>query len=230
MPPKVSVIIPVYNEADTVGEIVERLTSVPFDKEIIVVDDGSTDGSGEVLRKLAASHADALNLVALPENRGKGAALRAGFAEAAGDLIIVQDADLEYDPEDIPKLLAKIEEPDVDLVYGSRILARTRRGYAAFYLGGIAVSLVASLLFRTHLSDEPCCYKLFPRKLLDEIRLKCEGFEFCPELTANALRRGYAIREIPVSYRARSFHEGKKITWRDGVLAIAYLMRYALAR
>jgi len=229
MSPEVSVIIPVYNEADTVGEIVERLLAVGFDKEIIIVDDGSTDDSPTVLRKLTQTYPDTLRLVTCETNRGKGAALRAGFAHASGQFILVQDADLEYDPEDIPKLLAALEQTDADVVYGSRIRGRTPRGYAAFTLGGITVSLVASLLFRTHLSDEPCCYKLFPRGLLDEIDLVCEGFEFCAELTARTLRRGYTLREVPVNYHPRSFREGKKIRWIDGVWAIYYLMRYRLA-
>jgi len=143
---------------------------------------------------------------------------------------VIQDADLEYDPADIPKLLDALEGTDADVVYGSRILARTRRGYALFYLGGLTVSLVASLLFRTHLSDEPCCYKLFPRTFLEWLDLRCTGFEFCPELTAKTLGRGYIIREVPVSYRARSFRQGKKINWLDGLKAIGYLVRFALAR
>jgi len=230
MSPGVSVVIPVYNEAATVREIVERVIAACFDKEIVAVDDGSTDGSGGILDELAEKHPATVRVVSLPENRGKGAALRAGFSRATGDVLVVQDADLEYDPADIPRLLSALEAPGVDIVYGSRILGKTPRGHAAFYVGGIALSLVASLLFRTHISDEPTCYKMFPRRLLDDIRLTCVGFEFCPEITAKALRRGYAIRDVPIGYRARSFKEGKKINWRDGVKAILYLIRYGLAR
>jgi len=230
MSPEVSVVIPVYNEAATVREIVERVVAAPFDKEIVAVDDGSTDGSGTILDQLAEEHPDTVRVVSLPENRGKGAALRAGFSRTTGKVLIVQDADLEYDPSEIPGLLSVLAEPGVDIVYGSRILGRTPRGYAAFYVGGITVSLAASLLFRTHISDEPTGYKVFPRRLLDEFRLTCTGFEFCPEITAKALRRGYTIREVPISYQARSFRQGKKINWRDGVKAILYLIRYGLAR
>lgn len=230
MPPIVSVIIPVYNEAGTVRQIVERLLAVPFEKEIIAVDDGSTDGSADVLRELARAHPETVTAVTLPVNRGKGAAVRAGLSASSGDRFIVQDADLEYDPEDIPGLLAALDKAGTDVVYGSRILGRTQHGYAGFYVGGIVVSLVASLLFRTHISDEPTCYKLFGRELLDKIDLTCTGFEFCPEITAKALRRGLTIREAPISYHARSFREGKKINWRDGIKAVCYLVKYALAR
>jgi glycosyltransferase involved in cell wall biosynthesis len=230
MSAKVSVVMPVYNEAKTVREIVERVLAAPFDKEIIAVDDGSTDGSGDILRALVASHPDTVRVVSLGRNSGKGAALRSGFAQASGDVLIVQDADLEYDPTDIPKLLAALDRPGTDVVYGSRIRGRTPHGYASFYLGGVTVSLVASLVLRTHISDEPTCYKMFPRRLLEKIDLACSGFEFCPEFTAKALRRGCTLREVPIRYHARRFDEGKKIRWVDGVKAVWFLLRYALSR
>ncbi len=224
---KVSVVIPAFNEAATVGTIIDRVLAVPIDKEVVVVDDGSTDGTDGILAALARKH-PAIVVVRREVNGGKGAALRAAFARATGDVIIVQDADLEYNPRDYPALLAALEKPGVDLVYGSRILGHTRRGYAAFYVGGILVSLVASLLFRTHLSDEPTCYKVFRRRLLDRLRLECRGFEFCPEITAKALRRGLTIREVPIRYDARSLREGKKVRWTDGVKAIYFLVKYRL--
>jgi glycosyltransferase involved in cell wall biosynthesis len=230
MSQSVSVIIPVYNEARTLREIVERVLRAPFDKQLIVVDDGSTDGSADVLRALEKEHPRALIVVSLAVNCGKGAALRAGFARATGDVIVIQDADLEYDPRDIPKLLERIATPDADVVYGSRILGRTRRGYAGFYLGGVFVSMVTSLVYRTHISDEPTCYKVFPRALLDQLKLTCVGFEFCSEFTAKALMRGVVIREAPIRYYPRSFDEGKKINWRDGVRAVWDLVRIRLAR
>ena len=225
----ISVIIPVFNEAETVHEIVERVLAVPFDKEIIAVDDGSTDDSGAILRDLAKEFPE-VRVLSLPENRGKGAALRAGFARATGDVIVIQDADLEYDPMDLLKMIAALERADTDVVYGSRRLKPTAQGYPLFHLGGILVSLVASLLFGVHLTDESTCYKMFPRRLLDEIDLECTGFEFCAEFTAKVLRRGLTIREVPISYHPRSFAAGKKISWKDGMKAIWYLVKYALTR
>jgi len=224
---KLSVVIPVYNEAATVAKIIERVLAVPVEKELITVDDGSTDDTRTVLRELASRHPE-MKVVTQPVNRGKGAALRAGFAHATGDVIIVQDADLEYDPDDYPALLAELEKPDVDIIYGSRILGHSRHGHPAFYVGGIAVSLAASQIFRTHISDEPTCYKVFPRRLLDSLRLTCTGFEFCAELTARALRHGYRIREVPIRYHPRTRRQGKKMCWTDGVKAVYYLLKYRL--
>jgi glycosyltransferase involved in cell wall biosynthesis len=224
---RLSVIIPVYNEAATVHRIIEKVLAVPVDKEVIAVDDGSTDGSAEELRRLASLHPE-ITVVLRPENRGKGAAVRAGLARATGDVVIIQDADLEYDPGDYPALLAALERPGTDVVYGSRILGRTRHGHPWFYLGGQIVSLVASIVFGTHISDEPTCYKVFPRKVLRRIRLAADGFEFCPEVTAKVLRCGYTIREVPIRYYPRSFAEGKKIRWIDGVKAVYYLIKYRL--
>jgi glycosyltransferase involved in cell wall biosynthesis len=221
--------MPVYNEAPTLREIVARVIAAPLDKEIVAVDDGSTDGSREILRELAAARPNVLRVVELPKNRGKGAAVRAGFAAARADVLVVQDADLEYDPADLPRLFAEMR-PGVDAVYGSRIKGRTPHGYAAFYVGGILVSLTASLLFRAHVSDEPTGYKMFRRALLDRLDLEGDGFEFCAEFTAQALRLGATIREVPIRYRARTLSEGKKITWRDGVTALWTLLRIAVLR
>jgi len=224
---KLSVVIPVYNEARTIREIVERVIAVPIDKEIIVVDDGSTDATPDTLKELRRRHPE-VKVLTRAHNAGKGMALRCGFARASGDVIIVQDADLEYDPRDYPALLAELEKPGVDLVYGSRILGRNSFAHASFFVGGQVVSLAAGLLFRTHISDEPTCYKVFPRKLLERIRLECTGFEFCAEITAKALRRGYTIREVPIRYAPRSIREGKKLRWLDGLKAVYILLKYRL--
>ncbi len=224
---KVSVVIPVYNEAATVHEIIDRVLAVPVDKELVVVDDGSKDGTGKVLTELARERPDMVVLLQ-PKNQGKGAALRAGFAKASGEIIIVQDADLEYDPGDYPALLAELEKPGVDLAYGSRILGRNTFAHKSFFLGGQLVSFVTSILFGTHISDEPTCYKVFRRSLLERIELECTGFEFCPEITAKALLRGCTIREVPIRYYPRSVAEGKKIRWTDGIKAIYYLVKYRL--
>jgi glycosyltransferase involved in cell wall biosynthesis len=227
---KTSVVIPVYNEEATLREIVERVLAAPFDKEIIAVNDGSTDRSADILRELAAEHPDCVKIVLLPVNRGKGTALRAGFARASGDVIVVQDADLEYDPRDIPKLLKALERPSTDIVYGARRRTPGEGGHVMYLLGGALVSLAASLLFRTHFIDVMTCYKVFPRKLLDRIKLTCTRFDYCPEITAKALMKSFAIREAPISYRPRTFEQGKKIGWRDGIECILCLLRYRLAR
>jgi dolichol-phosphate mannosyltransferase len=225
---KLSVVIPAYDEERTLEEIVERVLAVPIEKEVIVVDAGSTDNTAAVLKALGRKHPE-ITAVTLSGRIGKGSALRAGFARATGEVILVQDADLEYDPADYPALVAEIEKPGVDMVYGSRILRRNPHGHASYYLGGLGVSLATSLLFRTHISDEPTCYKVFRRKLLDAIRLESRGFEFCPEITAKALRRGYRIREVPIRYSPRSLAEGKKLRWTDGLKAVYTLIKYCLS-
>lgn len=226
---KLSVVIPVYNEAGTLAEIVQRVLAVelPVEREIVVVDDGSTDGSDRIASELARRHPE-VRAFRQERNRGKGAALRAGFAQAAGDVILVQDADLEYDPNDYGKLLTPIIAGRADVVFGSRTLRESGRGQLMFYLGGRVVSAVTNLLYAAHVSDEPTCYKVFRRSVLDRIRLTCTGFEFCPEFTAKVLKAGYVIHEVPIRYYPRTRAEGKKVTWRDGVQAIWTLVKYRL--
>jgi glycosyltransferase involved in cell wall biosynthesis len=228
MAKKVSVVIPAYNEDKTLGEIVGRVLAIPIETEVIVVDAGSTDNTAAVLKDLEGKHPE-ITVVTLSESLGKGAALRAGFARARGDAIIVQDADLEYDPRDCPALLAALRKPGTEMVYGSRIIGKNPHGPVITFVGGRVISLLTSLLFRTHISDEPTGYKVFPRELLDTIRLECTGFEFCAEITAKALRRGYTIREVPIRYHPRSPAEGKKLRWTDGLKTAYTLVKYCLS-
>jgi len=222
---KLSVIVPVFDERNTVVEIVRRMRKVelPVDLEIVIVDDGSTDGTRDVLRQLADSTVRVLNH---DVNRGKGAAIRSGLEHVTGDLVLVQDADLEYDPEDWPKLLAPILRGKARVVYGSRFTGERRNMLFLHWVGNRFLSLVTNVLYNTTLSDMETCYKLFDRKLLDTITLRAQRFEFEPEVTAKILRRGIRIYEVPISYTGREFDEGKKITWSDGFIALWTLVKY----
>jgi glycosyltransferase involved in cell wall biosynthesis len=222
---KLSVIVPVFDERNTVVEIVRRmrLVELPVDLEIVIVDDGSTDGTRDVLRQLADS---TVRVVNHDVNRGKGAAIRTGLAHVTGDLVLVQDADLEYDPDDWPKLLTPILRGKAQVVYGSRFTGERRNMLFLHWVGNRFLSLVTNVLYNTTLSDMETCYKLFDRTLLDSITLRAQRFEFEPEVTAKMLRRGIRIYEVPISYTGREFDEGKKITWRDGFIALWTLVKY----
>jgi glycosyltransferase involved in cell wall biosynthesis len=222
---KLSVIVPVFDERNTVVEIVRRMRQVelPVDLEIVIVDDGSTDGTRDVLRQLADSTVRVINH---DVNRGKGSAIRSGLAHVTGDLVLVQDADLEYDPDDWPKLLAPILRGKAQVVYGSRFTGERRNMLFLHWIGNRFLSLVTNVLYNTTLSDMETCYKLFDRALLDGITLRAERFEFEPEVTAKMLKRGIRIYEVPISYTGREFDEGKKITWRDGFIALWTLVKY----
>ena len=222
---KLSVIVPVYDERNTVVEVVRRMRAVdiPLEREFVLVDDGSTDGTREVLRQLADS---TVRVVYHDRNRGKGAAIRTGLAQVTGDLVLVQDADLEYDPEDWPKLLAPVLRGKAQVVYGSRFTGERRNMLFLHWIGNRFLSLVTNLLYNTTLSDMETCYKLFDRRVLESITLRAPRFEFEPEVTAKVLRRGIRIYEVPISYAGREFHEGKKITWRDGIVALWTLVKY----
>lgn len=228
---KLSVIVPVYNEATTVAQVIERVLKVELgdvEKEIIVVNDGSTDGTGVVLDTLVARRANPLKIVHHEQNRGKGAAIRTALEHVTGDVVITQDADLEYDPQEYPALLAPFEDPAVQVVYGSRNLYGNPRSSWSFYWGGRLVSWIANLLYGSHITDEPTGYKVLRADLLRSLDLQSDGFEFCPEVTGKILRRGIEIHEVPISYRPRSFDEGKKINWHDGLRAIWTLLKYRL--
>jgi glycosyltransferase involved in cell wall biosynthesis len=220
-----SVIVPVFNERATVVEIVRRMRAVelPVEREIVVVDDGSDDGTGAVLTQLRDS---TVRVVKHAQNRGKGAAIRTGLESSSGDLVLVQDADLEYDPEDWPRLLAPVLKGRARVVYGSRFTGERRNMLFLHWVGNRFLSLVTNVLYNTTLSDMETCYKLFDRRVLDGVRLQADRFDFEPEFTAKVLRRGIRIYEVPISYAGREPSEGKKITWHDGVIALWTLVKY----
>ncbi len=222
---KLSIIMPVYNERDTVRAVIQRVLSAPLslEKELIVVDDGSTDGTREVLRSLDDR---SVKVVMQERNQGKGSAIRRGLPEATGDIVIIQDADTEYDPNDYQKLVDPIVSGEAKVVYGSRQLGDNVFSYRRFYYGGLFLSWLTNLLYGSDITDEPTCYKVFRKDVIDSIDLKCKRFEFCPEITAKVLKRGIKIEERPISYRPRSISEGKKIRWSDGIEAVLTLVKY----
>ncbi len=222
---KLSVIVPVYDERNTVVEIVRRMRAVelPVEREIVLVDDGSTDGTRDVLGQLVDS---TVRVILHPQNQGKGAAIRTGLEQVSGDLVIIQDADLEYDPEDWPKLLAPVLRGKARVVYGSRFTGERRNMLFLHWVGNRFLSLVTNVLYNTTLSDMETCYKLFDRDVITSIDLRASRFDFEPEITAKVLRQGIRIYEVPISYAGREFHEGKKITWRDGLGALWTLVKY----
>jgi glycosyltransferase involved in cell wall biosynthesis len=222
---KLSAIVPVYNERNTVVEVVRRMRAVdlPLDREIVLVDDGSDDGTRSVLQQLSDS---TVRVVLHASNQGKGAAIRSGLANSTGDLVIVQDADLEYDPEDWPRLLAPMLKGRAQVVYGSRFTGERRNMLFLHWLGNRFLSFVTNVLYNTTLSDMETCYKLFDRRVLDGIALRADRFEFEPEVTAKVLRQRIRIYEVPISYAGREPEEGKKITWRDGFAALWTLVKY----
>jgi dolichol-phosphate mannosyltransferase len=220
---KLSVIIPAYNEIDTIEEVLRRVREVAIDKEIIVTDDCSTDGTRELLR----TQPDII-LVESDCNRGKGASIRTAIERVTGDIVLIQDADLEYDPKDYPALIQPIIDGSADMVYGSRFSGGRPRMRLANYIANKVFAVLASVLYRTRVTDEATCYKVFRSEVLKSIELRCNRFEFCPEVTARLLKRGYRYAEVPVWYEARTYAQGKKITWKDGVECIWALIKYRL--
>jgi glycosyltransferase involved in cell wall biosynthesis len=225
---KLSIIVPVFNEKGTIHEILQRVRAVPLDaidKEIIVVNDCSTDGTREILAEEAVA-ADT-RVLHHSVNKGKGAAIQTGLRASTGDLIIVQDADLEYDPTDYVKLMAPILAGKATVVYGSRFAqGHDKKMFLSQRLANTVLTVLTNLLYGTSLSDMETCYKVFPAQVIKPIRLRAQRFDFEPEITAKLLRRGHRIMEVPISYAGRVYHEGKKINWRDGVVAVYSLIYY----
>lgn len=226
-----SIIIPAYNEADTIFTLLEKVhsTSLVHDirKEIVVINDCSKDNTEEEIQRFIRTYPDCTIIYhKQPCNQGKGAAIRTGIQKISGDWTIIQDADLEYNPEDYNPLLEWMIKNNGKVVYGSRFLNKANKhSYQSFYFGGRLLSFVTNILYRQHLTDEPTCYKMFDSELLRSIPLQSTGFEFCPEITAKVCRRGYKITELPIRYYPRSIEEGKKINWKDGLIAIWVLVR-----
>ena len=222
---KLSVIVPVFNERNTVVEIMRRMRAVdlPIDREFVLVDDGSSDGTQQVLNQLGDS---TVKIVKHTANRGKGAAIRTGLEHVTGDLVLIQDADLEYDPEDWPKLLTPVFRGKATVVYGSRFTGERRNMLFLHWMGNRMLSLTTNVLYNTTLSDMETCYKVFDRRVLDGITIRSDRFDFEPEITAKVLRQGVRIYEVPISYTGREFDEGKKITWRDGFAALYALVKF----
>jgi len=223
---KLSIIVPVYNERNTVQELLRRVRAVDLGeiaKEIIIVDDGSTDGTGEILKLEEDSSTKVLRR---EKNRGKGAAVRAALSHATGDYVIIQDADLEYDPEDYRAMLAPVMKRKADVVYGSRFTGEHRDMLYWHWVGNKFLSFMTNVLYNTTLSDMETCYKLFSRESLEGIEIQSDRFEFEPEITAKILKKKFRIYEVPVSYAGREYEEGKKIVWMDGFKALWALLRY----
>lgn len=222
----ISIIIPTYNEEETIEKIINKVLKsdvLGLKKEIIIVDDGSTDKTTQIINK---TYTKSVKKILFPKNKGKGFALRAGFKQATGDIILVQDADLEYHPKDYPKIIKPFINENANVVYGSRELSGNNKHSSIFFhMGGRTVTFFTNLLYGSKLTDVPTGYKVFKREVLINIPLKCRGFEFCPEVTANILKKQISIMEVPITYSARHRKDGKKIKWFDGLEALWTLFR-----
>jgi len=240
---KLSVIIPVYNEADTISEIVNRISKLDLDKEIIIVDDGSTDGTRVLLKKKFECQ-DGIKVIFHPHNCGKGAAVRTALNSVKGEIVVIQDADLEYSPDDYYKLIQPILDGKASVVYGSRFMNVHRWlwtwhwfqnrflgkhyeiRYLSHFIAILSLNFIVRLLYGAVITDEATCYKVFQKDVIRKIEIKSKGFELCPEITAKVLKQGLKIYEVPISYHPRTTEQGKKITWKDGFQAIWTLIKY----
>lgn len=226
---KISIIVPVYNEEKTLRQILEKLKATdfsPLEKEIIIVNDASSDGTAAILAELVKT--ENYKIITHEKNAGKGAAIRTGFKSATGDLVTIQDADLEYDPAELAKLTKPILDGQADVVYGSRMLGSHKTNNFYYYLGNKFLSLATNILYNTSLTDMETCYKVIKTDIVKNINIVSNRFDFEPEITAKILRGGHRIFEMPISYCGRNFKEGKKITWRDGIKALWVLVKYRL--
>ena len=219
---KLSVVIPVYNEVNTILEVLRRVQAVPIPKEIIIVDDGSTDGTRQLLREVKENN---IRIILNQQNRGKGFSIRRGFEVVTGDIIVIQDADLEYYPDEYPILIQKIIEGKADVVYGTRFLGARRVFHFYHYLGNKLLNLAANILYDTNLSDLMTCYKAFRSNVLKTLHLRANGFGIEAEITGQLFKRRLRVYEVPISYDGRTYDEGKKITWRDFFRALYWLIR-----
>lgn len=227
-PPVLSVVVPCYNERATVAELLRRVKEVPVDKEIIVVDDASSDGSRDIVASLAGQWPE-IRQILQGKNQGKGAAIRRGIAEARGDVVVIQDADLEYDPSEYPKLIQPILDGHADVVFGSRFEGYPRRVMLYWHrLGNTFLTFLSNMTTNLDLTDMETCYKAFRRDVIQSIPIRSDRFGFEPEITAKVAKRGYRIFEVPISYYGRDYWEGKKINWKDGFSAIWTILRYGL--
>jgi glycosyltransferase involved in cell wall biosynthesis len=230
--PRFSLLVPAYNEQDTIEDVLRRAAALDLDSELIIVDDGSTDGTVAAVERVQADLGDRVRLLSHGRNRGKGAGVRTAIAASRGEFVVIQDADLEYNPSDIPKLVAPLLDGVADVVYGSRLRGGEPQRAHLFwhYAGNRFLSLLTNVLFNTTISDMEVGYKAFRGELIRGLELTSDGFDIEPEMTAKLLRRGdIRLYEIPVSYYGRTYAEGKKITWRDGFRAVAVLLRYRFA-
>lgn len=220
---KLSIIMPVFNERHTIKEIIEKVKSVDIDKQIIIVDDCSDDGTKEILKTLGD---DDIEVIYHNKNKGKGAAVRTGLSHAIGDIVIIQDADLEYDPRDYKVLIRPIIEGRGDVVYGSRFLGEHRVFLFWHYLGNKFLTYITNFLYNTMLSDMETCYKAFRTEVIKSIKIRSNGFNIEPEITAKVFKKKYRVYEVPITYSGRGYEEGKKITWRDGFVALYTLIKF----
>lgn len=225
---KLSIIMAVYNEKRTIRQVIAKVIAVPIKKELIIIDDGSTDGTREILKKEYNNNKDIV-LLFHNKNKGKGWAIRTGLKKVAGDVIIFQDGDLELDPMDYLKLIKPIQNKKSHVVYGSRFLTN-KIPKGSFYIGVKFLTWMANFLYQTNITDEATCYKMFTKESLSKVNLQCEKFEFCPEVTAKIRKAGYEIVEVPIYYRPRSKAEGKKINLADGLQAIYTLLKYRIKK
>jgi len=222
---KTSIIIPVYNEEATLKKVVDTIKAVELEKEIVIVDDGSTDGTIKILKQMDDPQ---IKVFYHNNNQGKGAAVRTGLEKATGDIVIIQDADLEYDPREYPHILRLIKDGSADVVYGSRFLGDHRVFLFWHYMGNKVLTLITNLLYNTILTDMETGVKAFRREAIADIKIRSNGFDFEPEITAKILKKGLRLYEVPITYRGRSYDEGKKIHWYDGLWALRALIRFRL--